>query len=145
LHPGTRRYLRRHEPLLKPEHAAKIGTLLGGVGTFISGLIAFYSYMRLRKLRRFVAYYREIGRIDMLARGLEVDPDTPTEPEARRLHLETRLTQLKHDVVMEFAEGGLQGEGLLAGLIALINDTRESLGGMEVRKVTRPGTGDEQA
>jgi len=143
LHPGTERYLSRHEPLFKPEHAAKLGPLLGGIGTLISGLIAFYSYMRLRKLRRFVAYYHEIGRIDMIARGLEVDPDSPTEPEALRLHLETRLTRLKHDVVEEFAEGGLQGEGLLAGLIALINDTRESLLSVEARKVVGPGTATE--
>jgi hypothetical protein len=99
--------------------------------------------MRLRKLRRFVAYYHEIGHIDMVARGLEVDSDAPTEPKALRPHLETRLTQLKHDVIEEFAEGGLQGEGLLAGLIALINDTRESLRNMEARKAVGPGTATE--
>jgi hypothetical protein len=142
-HSGTERYLRRHEPLWKPEHAAKVGPLLGGIGTLISGLIAFYGYMRLRKLRRFVAYYHEIGRIDMVARGLEVDPDAPIEPKALRPHLETRLTQLKHDVIEEFAEGGLQGEGLLAGLIALINDTRESLLSMAAGKEVGPGTATE--
>jgi hypothetical protein len=145
LHSGTQRYLRRHEPLLKPEHMAKIGPLLGGIGTLISGLIAFYSYVRLRKLRRFVAYYHEIGRIDMVARGLQVEPDAPTEPRALRPHLETRLTRLRHDVVEEFAEGGLQGEGLLAGLIALINDTRESLRNMEAREAVGPGTATEPA
>src|SRR5262249_44928319 len=143
LHPGTERYLRRSEPLLKPEHTAKIGPLLGGLGTLISGLFAFYSYMRLRKLRRFVAYYHEIGRIDMIARGLETDPDAPTEPAALRTHLETRLTRLKHEVVEEFAEGGLQGEGLLAGLIALINDTRQSLVSMEAGEAAGPGTATE--
>jgi hypothetical protein len=140
LHPGTQRYQRRHEPLLKPEHIAKAGPLLGGIGTLISGLIAFYSYVRLRKLRRFVAYYHEIGHIDMVARGLEMDADAPTDPRALRPHLETRLTRLKHDVVEEFAEGGLQGEGLLAGLVALINDTREALLSMEARKLIGPGT-----
>jgi hypothetical protein len=143
LHPGTERYLKRHEPLSKPEHAAKLGPLLGGIGTLISGLIAFYSYMRLRRMRRFVAYYHEIDRIDMVARGLEEDSDRPTEPEALRLHLETRLTRLKHDVVEEFAEGGLHGEGLLAGLIALINDTRVSLVSLGPRKVVSPGTATE--
>ena len=139
LHPGTERYLRRSEPLLRPEHASKIGTLLGGVGTLVTGLIAFYGYMQLRKLRRFVAYYRAIDRIDLLARGLEVDPDAPIESEALIFHLETRLTQLKHDILIDFADGGLQGEGLLTGLIALINDTRESLAGMTAaRMAARP-------
>jgi protein-S-isoprenylcysteine O-methyltransferase Ste14/TRAP-type uncharacterized transport system substrate-binding protein len=143
LHPATERYLRRTEPLVKPEHAAKIGTLLGGIGTLLTGLIAFYSYMRLRKLKRFVAYYRDIGHIDLLARGLEADPGSPAEPEALRIHLETRLTRLKHDILNDFADGGLQGEGLLAGLVALINDTRESLASMRARNVVGPNTATE--
>jgi hypothetical protein len=138
LHPATERYMHRTEPILKPEHASKIGPLLGGVGTLITGLIAFYGYMRLRKLKRFESYYREIGRIDMLARGLELDPDGPTDPEALRTSLETKLTRLKHDILMDFADGGLQGEGLMAGLIALINDTRESLASMEARAFVSP-------
>jgi protein-S-isoprenylcysteine O-methyltransferase Ste14/TRAP-type uncharacterized transport system substrate-binding protein len=143
LHPGTERYLRRSEPLLKPEHAAKFGTLLGGIGTLITGLIAGYSYMKLRKLKRFVAYYRDIGRIDLLARGLQVDPDLPTQPEALRTYLETWLTRLKQEILTDFADGGLQGEGLLTGLIALINDTRESLAGMGARNAAGPNTAPE--
>jgi hypothetical protein len=38
-----------------------------------------------------------------------------------------RLSSLKCQVLEDFAEGGLKGEGLVAGIIALINDTRESL------------------
>jgi hypothetical protein len=34
---------------------------------------------------------------------------------------------LKLEVLRDFADGGLTGEGLMAGLVALINDTRESL------------------
>jgi hypothetical protein len=37
---------------------------------------------------------------------------------------------LKCAVLKDFAAGGLKGEGLMAGIIALINDTRESLAGM---------------
>jgi protein-S-isoprenylcysteine O-methyltransferase Ste14 len=138
LHPATEHYMHRTEPILKPEHASKIGPLLGGIGTLITGLIAFYSYMRLRKLKRFESYYRDIGHIDMLARGLAMDPDSPTNPKVLRTRLETRLTQLKHDILMDFADGGLQGEGLMAGLIALINDTRESLASMEARDFISP-------
>jgi hypothetical protein len=143
LHPATERYLHRAEPLLRPEHAAKIGTLLGGIGTLITGLIALYSYLRLRKLRRFVAYYRDIDHIDLIARGMVADPDSPAEPGTLRLHLESRLNQLKHDVLNDFADDGLQGEGLLAGLVALINDTRESLSSMGARNVVLPNTATE--
>jgi hypothetical protein len=33
-------------------------------------------------------------------------------------------------VLEDFAAGGFKGEGLMASIIALINDTRESLAGM---------------
>jgi TRAP-type uncharacterized transport system substrate-binding protein len=129
-HPATERYLHRNDPLLKPEVASKLVAVAGGFGAFLSGVIAFYSFLRLRNLNRFEAYYREIGQIEMVARGLEEDPDAPTDLPALRSHLERRLATLKCKVLKDFAEGGLKGEGLMAGIIALINDTRESLAGM---------------
>jgi TRAP-type uncharacterized transport system substrate-binding protein len=138
-HPGTERYLHRKDPLLTPEVAARMGTLVGGTGAFLSGMIALYGFLRLRNLGRFEAYYHEIGEIEMLARGLEEDPTAPTDPDAFRADLERRLTTLKCKVLEDFAEGGLKGEGLMAGIIALINDTRESLAGMAtVQKQPRP-------
>jgi hypothetical protein len=128
LHPGTQRYLHRHEPLLKPEHAAKLATLAGGLGAFLSGSLAFYGFLRLRKLRRFESFYHKIGHIDLLAHGLQIDPAAPTNPEALHSYLEAQLTALKHEALKEFEQGGLKGEGLMAGIIALINDTRQSLG-----------------
>jgi TRAP-type uncharacterized transport system substrate-binding protein len=129
-HPGAERYLHRNDPLLTPEMAYKFGTLFGGIGALLSGLIAFYSFMRLRQLNRFETYYHEIGQIEMAARGLETDPDAPSDPPGLRSHLERRLTALKCQVLQDFAAGGLQGEGLMAGIIALINDTRHSLGAL---------------
>jgi TRAP-type uncharacterized transport system substrate-binding protein len=127
LHPATERYLHRHDPVLTSENASNLGKLAGGIGAFVSGMIAFYGLLRLRKLRRFESYYHEIGRIDLLAHGLEVDPEAPADPELLRAHLEGRLTTLKREAIEEFEEGGLKGEGLMMGIIALINDTRESL------------------
>jgi TRAP-type uncharacterized transport system substrate-binding protein len=129
-HPGTERYLHRNDPLLTPETAYKFGTLGGGVGAFLSGVIAFYGFLRLRNLNRFESYYREIEQIEMIARGLQDDPAAPTDVPSLRSHLEGRLTALKCKVLKDFAEGGLRGEGLMAGIIALINDTRESLAGI---------------
>jgi TRAP-type uncharacterized transport system substrate-binding protein len=129
-HPGTERYLHRNDPLLKPEVASRLVAVAGGIGAFLSGVIAFYGFLRLRNLNRFESYYREIGQIEMVARGLEEDPAGPTEVPALRSHLERRLATLKCQVLKDFAEGGLKGEGLMAGIIALINDTRESLAGM---------------
>src|SRR5262249_36808647 len=121
-------------PVLTPEVASKLGTLAGGIGAFVSGMIAFYGLLRLRNLHRFESYYREIGEIEMVATGLQQDPNAPGDPEPRRQYLEGRLTALKCKVLDDFAQGGLRGEGLMAGIIALINDTRESLAGMTTVK-----------
>jgi hypothetical protein len=76
----------------------------------------------------------------MIGRGLEDDPAAPTEVSALRSHLEGRLATLKCRALKDFAEGGLKGEGLMAGIIALINDTRESLAGMETARNEARGT-----
>jgi TRAP-type uncharacterized transport system substrate-binding protein len=126
-HPGTERYLHRNDPLLTPATAYRFGTLAGGIGAFLSGAVALYGFLRLRHLNRFETYYREIGQIELIAGGLEDDPAAPGDVQSLRAYLERRLTTLKCKVLEDFAEGGLRGEALMAGIIALINDTRESL------------------
>jgi TRAP-type uncharacterized transport system substrate-binding protein len=133
-HLGTERYLHRNDPVLTNEAVSNLFKLAGGIGAFTSGVIAFYGFLRLRNLKRFEAYYREIEQIEMVARGLEDDPTAPTDVPSLRSHLEARLTKLKCKVLEEFAVGGLRGEGLMAGIIALINDTRESLLAMETAR-----------
>jgi TRAP-type uncharacterized transport system substrate-binding protein len=129
-HFGTERYLHRNDPLLTPEVASNLVRGFGGIVYFLSGAIAIYGFLRLRRLKRFEYYYREIGQIEMVARGLEVDRAAPTDVPSLQSYLEGRLTTLKCAVLKDFAAGGLKGEGLMAGIIALINDTRESLAGM---------------
>jgi hypothetical protein len=126
-HRGTELYLRRHQPLLTPELMSQLGRLLGGLGAFLSGIIGLYGFLRILQLRRFESYYEEVRRIVQVARGLEDDPDAPPEPDARRAYLLDRLDDLKSEAIRDFADGGLKGEGLLAGVAALVNDTRSSL------------------
>jgi hypothetical protein len=126
-HRGTELYLRRRQPLLTPELMSQLGRLLGGVGAFVSGLIGLYGFLRILQLRRFESYYEEVRRIVQVARGLEDDPEAPPEPDARRAYLLDRLDELKSEAIRDFADGGLKGEGLLAGVVALVNDTRSSL------------------
>jgi hypothetical protein len=126
-HRGTELFLRRRQPLLTPELMSQLGRLLGGLGAFFSGIIGLYGFLRILQLRRFESYYEEVRRIVQVARGLEDDPDAPSEPDARRAYLLDRLDDLKSEAIRDFADGGLKGEGLLAGVVALVNDTRSSL------------------
>src|SRR3954447_25845813 len=127
LHRGTELYLRHRQPVLTPELLSQLGKLLGGLGAFVSGIVAFYGFLRILQLRRFESYYQEVRRIIQVARGREDDPDVPPDPDARRAYLLDQLDDLKSEAIRDFAEGGLKGEGLLAGVMALVNDTRSSL------------------
>ncbi len=126
-HRGAERYMRRSEPLLSPELVSSFGKVLGGVGAFVSGLVAIYGYLRLRQLRRFESYYQEIRRLELIARGREHDPAAPLEPAARRAYLEDHLLDVKSRALQDFANGGLTGEGLMSGIVSLVHDMRASL------------------
>jgi len=126
-HPGTELFMRRNEPFLTPELLSTVGKLTGGLGAFASGIVAFYGFLRLRQLRRFESYYNEIRRIELIARGQQTDPSAPADSPALRDYLENKLLDLKSQALEDFAEGGLKGEGLMSGIVALVNDTRRSL------------------
>lgn len=132
LHSGTERYMKRSEPLLSPELVSSLGKAAGGMGALISGMVAIYGFLRLRQLRRFEAYYKEIRRLELIARGQEEDPAVPTELTARRAYLEERLMDLKSRALQDFSNGGLKGEGLMFGILSLVNDTRASLARLTV-------------
>jgi hypothetical protein len=123
-HTGTERFLRRHDPLVTPEIASTFGRVASGIGAFVSGAIAFYTFLRLRKLNRYEAYYREIGHIERVARGLEQDSAAPTTPKALRTYLEKRLSDLKCRVLGDFAEARVKGEASVTGIMSAINETR---------------------
>jgi hypothetical protein len=124
---GTELYLTRRQPVLTPEMMSQLGKLFGGLGAFASGIVGLYGFLRILQLRKFEAFYHEVRRIVQVARGQAHDPDAPADPEARRAYLLDRLDDLKSEAVRQFAEGGLKGEGLLSGIVALVNDTRNSL------------------
>jgi hypothetical protein len=126
-HRGAELYLRRRQPFLTSEVMSQLGRLLGGLGAFVSGIIGLYGFLRILHLRRFESYYEEVRRIVQVARGLEDDPHAPPDPDARRAYLLDQLDDLKSAAIRDFADGGLKGEGLLAGVVALVNDTRNSL------------------
>ena len=126
-HAGTLHYLHRHDPLVTTESASTLGRVAGSIGALASGLIALYTFLRLRKLRRFEAYYHEITQIERVASDLEQDPQAPMTPDALRVYLQTRLSALRSRVLEDFADGGFIGEGIVAGIIAAIHDTRSTV------------------
>ncbi len=139
LHGGTIVYMRKNDPIFTPELIGNLGKITGGIGAFASGMVAFYGFLRLRQLRRFEAYYQDLRRLELVARGHEHDPDAPVDPRARRAYLEDRVLDLKSRALNDFAEGGLKGEGLMSGIVALVNDTRCSIDRIGRAEEAQPG------
>jgi serine/threonine protein kinase len=109
--------------LLRPA----LDRMAGALGALVGVALALYSFLRLRRLRRFEAYYKEIRRLELIARGREEDPNAPANPAARRTYLEERLLNLKNRALAEFGNGGRRGEGLKSGIVSLVNDALASL------------------
>jgi hypothetical protein len=126
-HRGAALYLRRNEPIVSSQLLAHLGSAIGGVGAFIGGMVAFSSVLRILKLRRFEGYYDQVREIELVATGAVRDPQAPSDPAELRAYLERKLSELKCRALEEFAAGGLKGEGLMHGIVALVNDTRQSL------------------
>jgi hypothetical protein len=140
-HVGNERYQRRNDPLVTNDSASTLGKIAGGCGAFVSGIIALYTFLRIRKLRRFEAYYHEISKIEQVASGVAQDPEAPATLDALETYLQKRLSTLRCRVFEDFTEGGLMGEGLVAGIIAAIHDTRITLPkALASRTVQQPGT-----
>jgi hypothetical protein len=155
-HAGFIQYLQRDRPVLTSQSLAHLGTIIGGLGAFTGGMVAFYGLVRIRQARRFEHYFHEIRKIELVASGVEADPDAPEGTAERLRYLEAKLNDLKCRAVMDFAAGGLKGEGLMQGIVALINDTRNSLAhdlwverppdaGAAAAQVVRVGAGSESA
>src|SRR5262245_18014565 len=89
-HAGFLQHLQRDRPVLTPQSLAHLGTVLGGVGAFTGGMVAFYGLLRIRQSRRFEYYFHEIRKLELIASGVEADPDAPEGAAARRRYLEAK-------------------------------------------------------
>ena len=49
------------------------------------------------------------------------------------------MLDLKSRALNDFAEGGLKGEGLMSGIVALVNDTRCSIDRIGRAEEAQPG------
>jgi serine/threonine protein kinase len=109
--------------LLRPT----LDRVVGAVGALVGVALALSSFLRLRRLRRFEAYYKEIRRLELIGSGKEDDPNAPADPAARRTYLEERLLNLKNRALAEFGNGGHRGEVLKSGIVSLVNDALATL------------------
>ena len=123
LHPGVSDYVAEKKQVMQTTIRSYAEKALGAAGAAVGGIIAIWGYFHRRRLLRYNHYYQEIGRINLIAMGKEVDPAAPRDPVQLHRYLDEKLVALRTAAIAEFAEGRLQGEMLVIGIFQLIADT----------------------
>jgi TRAP-type uncharacterized transport system substrate-binding protein len=127
-HAGTDEYREFHKPILAGEviDLMEKATSMAGV---IAGALFFLwqwfrQYNRRRRELSFESYMLKVANVEQRALDLELRPILDLK---ELLGLQIELNRLKNDALSRFAEGKLEGEAVISGFIAHVNDARNHL------------------
>jgi hypothetical protein len=127
-HPGTTEYRSYHQPL----HAGYVLDLLANASS-LTGALAGALFFLWQWLRQYDRRRRELGFESYMVRVADIEKKA-LELEHRAmldlkelLKLQVELNRLKNEAIARFAEGKLEGEALISGFIAHVNDARNYL------------------
>jgi len=129
LHPGTREYLQRDQPLITNDSAGKLSDVLSIVGALIGGTLFLLQWRRQRISSRrehlFASYIQRAIDIERRLAALEL---SATLELPVLIALQKELLQLKNEALEAFAAGRLGDVTALSDLIAPFDSTREHIG-----------------
>jgi TRAP-type uncharacterized transport system substrate-binding protein len=124
-HKGALAYRDRNKPLIigdAIDFLEKSTSLLGGV---LGGAFFLWQWRRQRVRRRrelgFESYILKVTEIERRALNLEL---AATLDLRQLLGLQVELSRLKAEALQRFADGELEGEELVSGFLAHVNDAR---------------------
>lgn len=127
-HPGTEEYRQFHKPL----HAGYVVDLLAN-GSSLAGAIAGALFFLRQWLRQYYRRKRDLGFESYMVkvaaieqRALELE-QAVTFDLKELLQLQVELNRLKNEALSRFAEGRIEGESLMSGFVAHVNDARHYL------------------
>ena len=86
----------------------------------------------------------EIRKVELIARGAEVDGQAPVAPDDLRRYLDDRLQTLRRELIEDICEGRIKGDQVLTNILALLNDTRAGLRRESVSTAAEDGHPDVQ-
>ena len=126
-HEAAVTYRDKDKPLVRADIAELVRYIITGLGPLIGGCLALYGYYRWRQLLRFLEYFRQLQQYDLAAKGLTQMESLPSDHFERSRRLEEELVLLQQRVVNDFCKNYFYGEGVLANLLVLMNETRDFL------------------
>jgi hypothetical protein len=128
LHLGAELYRQRNKPIIAGDAIDYLEKVLAIAATVAGGTF-FVVQWYLRSNRR----KREASFASYMERVIQIENESMQNELAAQLDLATlirlqrELAVLKSEAVSRFAAGKLEGEGLIHGFLALVNDARNQL------------------
>ncbi len=128
LHVGAELYRQRNKPIIAGDAIDYLEKVLAIAATVAGGTF-FVVQWYLRSNRR----RREASFASYMERVIQIESESMQNELAAQLDLGTlirlqrELANLKSEAVSKFAAGELEGEGLIHGFLALVNDARNQL------------------
>lgn len=127
VHPGSEAFLRARRPINLDEILGPTTDALSVIGATIAGCLAMWSFVRGLRAVQPDVHLRQIDRIERLLQGNELDDAAPTLPREFLEYLESRLSHIKQAAIEDYANGRLDGDDALVGILTLVSDTRHLL------------------
>jgi TRAP transporter TAXI family solute receptor len=128
MHPGSQHYRQRNRPLIAGEIIdywekviAITATVMGG--TFF--MVQWYMrWSRRKQEASFASYMERVLTIEQTSMHTELSDSLDL---ATLVQLQRELAEIKTEAIRKFASGDLEGEGMVNGFLALVNDSRNQL------------------
>jgi TRAP-type uncharacterized transport system substrate-binding protein len=127
IHPAAIAYLDRDKPLAIQEAAEWISKGFSLLGVFSAGALSLYGFLRKRKVRKPSDYFAAIRKVELLAQGVEVEPNTPIQPKELAVYLDDRLAKVRHDLIEDICEGRMKNDQVIANILTLLKDAQRNL------------------
>lgn len=128
LHAGAALYRQRNKPLIAGDAVDYVEKMLAIVATIAGGLFFIAQwYFRSRQRRResiLAGYMERVISIESSMLQNEISSELDL---GELIRLQRELSELKAQAVRKFAIGELEGEGMIQGFLALVNDARNQL------------------
>jgi TRAP-type uncharacterized transport system substrate-binding protein len=127
-HAGTEEYREYHKPMLAGEVVDLLEKATSLAGAVAGAVFFLWQWMRQYYRRKrelgFESYMVKVAAIEQKALDLELGAMLDLR---ELLRLQVDLSRLKNEALSRFAEGNLEGEALISGFVAHVNDARNYL------------------
>lgn len=128
LHAGSIQYRQRNKPLIAGDAIDYWEKVLAIAATLAGGTFFLAKwYLRWSRRKREASFAGYISRVLEIENAMMQTELSAKLDLAELIRLQRELADLKGEAVGKFASGELEGEGLVHGFLALVNDARNQL------------------